>query len=668
MISAMRTLGLDYLYRHIKDNTTSQDDDMEKWYLNLRENNPSLLFNFLVEKSDKIKKVFLLQLENEETDKVVNVIPEDMTETKAKLLPFIKPSGAQSPQVGPIIKRTYSKKAGAGPSSKILKTTMKSFNELAKSESVGAYFSDILEILNAPLIRLADESILNWKEKGYDNLLHAVVNEIGEQRDTVLVAVKDKQRLLPGERKEYIQYLMDDKLSGGRYTTGNAKEHKNKSCPLCRRRNLTIYPNALKGGGINFINVDNPCAFSGVDTDNAWKAYSLCNACADLLYIYRYHFLRKDVNKFNPFITSIAGSSAIVVPELTLDHNQRQYLWKKIEDYIKSSSGDVEMDEDHILDILKEEKGVVNLSFLWASTGQVIDDVTGMITDIPPTRLRELSKFNEKSSTWEHKIFPETFLKTDKISLAPDLSLRALNHLFYRPGGKNAKTANASKSLEQLKREMTETIYHKKYIPENRFWQEFIITAQYYWLDAIKNGTYTLLNEGRKQSGEPFLTSAGWIRHVTWWIYYFKKLEVMQMGDNIYNPQMEKLKPFFGAESGIDTKEKAFAFLMGILYGKLLQVQGARGINVGANALKWLKRLTLRGNDLPELYIKIREKLLSYEVEGNEDVKELINEIGNLGIVLGNKIELDDIPTNYYLLLGQSMTVSVLPSKTKNDN
>lgn len=140
------------------------------------------------------------------------------------------------------------------------------------------------------------------------------------------------------------------------------------------------------------------------------------------------------------------------------------------------------------------------------------------------------------------------------------------------------------------------------------------------------------------------------------------------MEDNFFEPKMESLKPYFGPESGINSPQKAYAFLLGMLYGKVLQVQGARDINVGANALTWLKRLTLKGRDLPELYIKTREKLLAYETEKSEDVRDLIAEIGNLGWKLWDNIELDEIPANYYLLLGQSLTTTILPKKEEKEN
>ena len=132
------------------------------------------------------------------------------------------------------------------------------------------------------------------------------------------------------------------------------------------------------------------------------------------------------------------------------------------------------------------------------------------------------------------------------------------------------------------------------------------------------------------------------------------------MNDYFFEPEMVSLKPYFGPESGINSQEKAYTFLLGALYGRLLEIQGGRGVNVGANALTWLKRLTLKGKDLPELYVKIREKLLAYEAEKSQKVRDLINEIGVIGVKLGDPIELSQTQTNYYLLLGQSMTKTIL--------
>ena len=139
------------------------------------------------------------------------------------------------------------------------------------------------------------------------------------------------------------------------------------------------------------------------------------------------------------------------------------------------------------------------------------------------------------------------------------------------------------------------------------------------------------------------------------------------MPKSSYQPDSDLLKPYFGEKSGIGTDQKAFAFLVGVLYGKVMQVQGAKGVNVGSNALTWLKRLTLTGKDLPDFYCKVREKLLAYETEGNEKVREVLREVGRLGTKIGDKFDIPQTTTCYFLLLGQSVAIQVLPSSSEDE-
>ncbi|MDQ7826162.1 MAG: TM1802 family CRISPR-associated protein [Candidatus Eremiobacteraeota bacterium] len=659
MLDAMRILALDYLFEEIGDKN-NPPYSVEDWYTEIRETKPEILFPFLVERSENLKEIF--SLEYSEKDDIVTLFKEEMTSEKAAWLPFMRPSGSQAAQVGPVLKRSYSKEKGAGPTAKILSTTLNSFKEIASAKQPwSGYFEEIISILERPKLKLKDNEIINWGGKGYETLLEASVDRIGPQKQPVFLTVKDKNGNFPGQRREYIEYLMKEKLCGTKYVTNEAQASDNRTCPLCSHDNVTIYPNALKGAGINISNIDRAGAFSEIGTHNAWKKYALCNACADLLYIYKYHFLKKDNDKKNPFITPIAGEDALVIPYASIDYSERRKIWRYVKDYIKTTTSDVEEAEITILDRLKEEKSLMNFTFLWASIGQNLEDITGMITNVPPSRLRELSNINEESQKWTHPIFPNYFLSGD---FRANLSLTALYDLFRRPGGKKVKSMNASMKLRQLRRIIASSLYHKKEIPLSRFWDEIMITARCYWSDAVENGSeYGLLNEGKKKTGEIFITAAGWVKHLCWWLYYFKKTEVMRMEESYFQPKMEKLKPYFGSESGIDTHQKAYAFLLGILYGKILEVQGARGVNVSANALTWLKHLTLKGRDLPGLYIKIREKLLAYETEKSQEVRALIEEIGALGVILGDTIILEEVPTNYYLLLGQSLTKIILSKK-----
>lgn len=672
MIEAMRTLALDYLIEKIASGQLPANPD--GWYQNIRSATPEKMYPYLVEDAGRIELVYILEMISEE---MVRMSVWETDRLPDNALPFMRPSGSQSPQVGPVIKRSYSKDKGGGPSQTILSTTINYFNSIAQENKPWSlYFKDILNILNCPEVEIPGKEIIDWREKGYPNLLSCAVDKIGAQNNTVFLAVRDSKGLLPGQNKLYVDYLLTEKLAGERYATNDAPAQEGETCHLCGTQNATIFPNALKGAGINFCNVDRAGAFPGIDPAYAWKGYGLCAACADLLYVYKFHVLKKAGPKKDkqPFGARIAGDNALIIPSFLpgLMTQERQEVLADVRDYINRMSSDVAQDEDSLLDTLKDNNTILSLNFLWADIGQNIENVTGMITNVLPSRLRELSDFNEKTDHWRHPLFPRIPLKQGRDNFKPDLSLKALASLFRRPGGKKAKSANESKQLFQVKRSIAACVYHHEKIPAERFWSEVMTTARWYLLEAIekKDGYYGLLYEGSGKKGA-FLTAAGWIRHLAWWIYYFKKLEVLDMEVDYYEPKMESLKKYFGPESGIDTLEKAYAFLLGVLYGKVIQVQGARGVNVGANALTWLKRLTLKGKDLPELYIKTREKLLAYETEKSPEVRSLISEIGRLGVKLGDNIELHETQANYYLLLGQSMVPEILPTekdKTKGVN
>jgi CRISPR-associated protein Csh1 len=667
MLEAMRNLAQDFLCEKL--DTEEPPKDIDEWYRQLRISSSEKLFPFLVEDIGAIPKVYVIRKSGDE----VFLQAEEIRPEIRNHLPFTKPSGSQSGQIGPVIKRSYSKQKGAGPTGKILKTTMKNFGKIAKEgQSWSSYFAEIVSILENPSLRLPDGKVVKWSEAGYGSMLECAVREIRETKGTLLVAVADEQGHLPGNRQEYRNYLMEGKLAGERYLLSGDKAKENATCPLCEAENVSVYANSLKGSGLNFINMDRPGVFPGINSDNAWKSFALCGACADLLYIFKNHLIKKPENKRDRrvLVSPVAGENAIVLPFSTMEAEGRLELIPKIIKYAQYASQNLETEEDDLLELLKEERAVLNLTFLWADIGQNIENVRGVLTDVPPSRLRELSVFNAESESWKHPLFPEVSLAEPKLNFRPNLSLGALLPMFFRPGGKKAQSTNAGKRLFQLRRMIAASVYHARAIPEDRFWKEIMITAGWRWLDTLTRGdAYGLLHEGQGKKG-PYLTAAGWIRHICWWLFYFKKLGVLPMEESFYEPEMESLKPFFGPESGIDTPQKAYAFLLGVLYGRLLQIQGARGVNVGANALTWLKRLTLNGKDLPELYVKIRGKLLTYGAEKSALIRELIEEIGRIGLVLPEK-QLNAITqtqANYFLLLGQSMTRAILKKEDAETN
>lgn len=667
MFMAMRTLALDFLFQELQGRDTPPDE-LEEWYQNLRVASPERLFPYLVEDTERADKIYVIQ--QPPGADIPEIYLQDMTREISAYLPFLK-TDPRSPQIGPVIKRSYNQsKKEAGPKRLTLNNTMKEFAKIAGSDkSWSAYFQEVLDILRCPRLKLQDGSIVAWSGK-YESLLECVVQEIDHAKGMVIITVKDSQGLFPGQRREYLEYLFIAKLGGERYQTLKSKAVDSGICPLCGASGVPLYPNALRGAGLNLKNVDREGAFPGLDMSQAWKSYALCLPCADLLYIYTYHVLKKAGPKkdVRPFTAPVAGEQALIIPFSTVQAKARQELLIEVFNFVKRVPSDVEEEENCLLDILQEQRGLLNLTFLWAKIGQYLENVDGVLTDVPPSRLRQLSRFNEETKNWDHPLFPENFIDHGKFNLRPDLSLKALKPLFDRPGRKS-RTGNDTKRLSSFRRDLAAIVYHQRQIPLSRFWEEILTTGGNYWTQALtgKDAYKGLLYEGKGKHG-PFLTAAGWIRHLTWWLYYFKRLEVMPMESRFFEPELETLKPYFGPESGINSPEKAYAFLLGLLYGKLLAVQGKRGVNVGANALTWLKRLTLTGSDLPELYNKIREKLLTYGTEKSQKVRDLVTEIGKVGVKLGDPINLSQTQTSYYLLMGQSLASTILKKDSEKDS
>ena len=665
MLEAMRIQALDFLFLEVSKK--NPPDQLDIWYQKTIEETPNEIFPYLVEPLGKIETVYIIQKQMDEPYAILQI--EEMRPEIEKLLPFVKPTGSQSSQIGPVLKRSFNKNKGAGPSEKIIKTTMKYFEDVSNSEKAWApYFKNILEILNTESIILPDGKKNNWPGT-YSSMLDCVINKIGPENKTTLITVRSNGQL-PGEVPVYFDYLMTEILAGERFLTAKINSIPDSECGLCGKKKCEVYPNALKGAGINLTNVDRAGRFPGMDLGNAWKSYALCLDCANLLYVYKNHVLKPSgpKNDTRPFTSAIAGDNALVIPHCTTTPQTRFEIWNEVKAFVDSSSKYVVGEEESILDIMARNKGIFNLTFLWANIGQLIEKVTGVLTDVPPTRLNFLSQFNDQAENWNHPVFPEKLLRNQNDYLDVNLSLSAFRSLFRRPGGK--KAPNATRRMAEIKRFIAASIYHdRKFNPKfvERLFDEIQISAAWWWLDSMqRNDTYGILNEGKSKKKEDYLTIAGWIRHWAWWMFYFKQLGALNMEQKYYEPEWEGLKNYMGSESGIDTREKAFAFILGVIYGRLILIQESAGFK--SSALNWVKRFSIDGRALPELYKKVLAKILEYQkLSGKEfgklftqRVYKTMEELSLLGSKLGDKIELPSNLTCYYLLLGLSLSNKIL--------
>jgi CRISPR-associated protein Csh1 len=653
MLEAMRQMALDTLWVEMDGGTSSNP---ESWYQEVRGTELGRLFPKLVEdveqEGGKDKQRYYTLCPDPNRPDVAALDVHEFKEGDAAKLPFNQASGPQAAALGPIIKRSApSKTREAGPTIKIQETTLKAFAETGQAaEPWSPYFASARECFLRPKLAVKGEV-----RDAPGGAFRAAIRLIDEKR-TVMLAFKDEQGRLPGEVPQYVDYLQG-KLARTKYATAAFPPLDGKTCSLCGTGPVAVYPNALHGAGINLANLDRAGAFPCLDPSAAWKSFALCVACADLLYVYWHHIAWE-------YRATIAGYNALVIPSLAINPVARRKFAKRLREWVGGLAkvkDQVVLRERQLLNILGEEQAVTTLTVLWAEFGQRLDDIRGVVADILPSRLQDLTGFNRQITAMQSPVFPEWPLDEFEYNLR----LTILRPLLRRPGRKAAQSSNDSRRLFDLRRDLADAIYHATPLPE-RFALETHETARWHFDAVLASGNaWGLLHEGRKKDGTTYLTVAGWVRQLTRFLHYLRLIGVIPMRatQELYQPACDLLKPYFGAESAIRGPARAFAFILGSLYGKLLQVQAARGVNVSANALTWLKRLTLSGRDLPELYVKVREKLLAYDTEANPTVRELVGELGELGMRLGIDIQLDETETCYFLLLGQSLATKIMPSK-----
>ena len=649
MIQSIRQLALDFLYYELDG-----QGDTEAWYRNVRQNDIGQLFPYLVEAArDSMASNYYVLYPDPNDEQAAVLEQRVFKDGDGPKLPFVQSTGSQSPALGPIIKRSFSKAKGGGPSAKILDSTLAAFAETGMQDALWSeYFDYAYQVLAKPILYSRIDGTVHEGKSA----LHNAIKIIPETR-TAFLSVLDENNKLPGERPDYRAYLQEA-LATEKYSTGKYLPVESQQDALTGET-TTVYPNSLAGAGLNLTNMDRVGAFSDLDDDNAWKRFSLGAANADLLFTFSFHMRES-------FVGRVAGELALILPHLTIHQEQRQRFMDDFKRYVNGVKHDPNLsakEKSLLRHVRNYPEAVSNITLLWANFGQKLENVTGIVTDVLPSRLSKISDVIDEVLRLETPIFPSQTVENAE----PDIGFNSLGALLYRPGGKKNKKANESAKLFELKRDMAARTYHAQPVPLARFWDEVLVTAKAYLMDVAESGNaYGLLNEGSSVKGDAYLTLAGWTKHLAQYIYFLRRLEVYpKMNDWHFKPEREELKPFFANAkdtAGLDTPEKVYAFLLGTLFGKVMEVQGARGVNVGANALTWLKRLNMEGRDLPALYNKVREKLLTYNTESSSGVRAVVEELGRLGMQIGTPT-LSKTDTNYYLLLGQSQTKTLIPKK-----
>ena len=258
MLEEMKNLALDYLWS--EEGQGEVPDNLDEWFKDIRAEKPEQIFPYLVEASDRIEKFYTLAPDSNDPDLAVLEVADFQKGDNIRL-PFNQASGPRSPALGPVIKRTYESGEGAKPTLKTQESTLKSFENLAQENKPwSSFFESAWQTFTRPKLFMATkgETLTELGQNAYS----LAVKNISE-RQTVFLAFKDSQGKLPGDHPEYIEYLQEI-LAQTKYATKEAPSVENGLCSLSSEEDVTVFPNALRGAGINIANVNRPGAFPGI--------------------------------------------------------------------------------------------------------------------------------------------------------------------------------------------------------------------------------------------------------------------------------------------------------------------------------------------------------------------------------------------------------------------
>jgi hypothetical protein len=126
-----------------------------------------------------------------------------------------------------------------------------------------------------------------------------------------------------------------------------------------------------------------------------------------------------------------------------------------------------------------------------------------------------------------------------------------------------------------------------------------------------------------------------------------------------YQPHSEALKQFFGMQSRIDNREKAFTFILGVLIGALLHCRSYHDNHAGSHPVPFSQLFSISGNDLSALYDKVMRELNHAPKNSRSKVEEVMAEARHLYASLSRQIALDEETTTYFILYGISVSASI---------
>ena len=538
--------------------------------------------------------------------------------------------------------------------SKLKKTVERLIKESKGKENVADWVQNVVKIYTSEEVEVGE---LDKEGKLEKKPFFETVEWAKKTKKINVFSVK-----INGKYNAEIKELLDFALTNKPriiYQTDKVKSINSSGikCSLCHTE-AELFPNVLSGVGINIANVDKPGFFPGVASENAGKAFPICAPCAEALYVAKFHV-------FSNLRQNISGHQALIIPHLVESEDKSEALEIVTSDFgrLRRDISGAERTEAGILKDLAENKGIATITFIIGDVGgQSVENIRKVIPDVLPSRLSEISNAIEEINKM-HEDYP--FKHPWKSKYSPlNGNLRIVRDILGMPGYRKPPAGKRSpfKASSVNSLDLLSAIFLKREYPLKALLAEFSSKLSYDFLGALSDD----------DKNKPIYLIMDNIANMVHSLLFLNKLGVIEMetGKKFVSKYLEKhegLKPlndFLNEEArGLETEEKQYAFLVGLLFGKLVSIQRAR--QVSANALRWLKGLQVSPQDLMDIFVKTKSKLDDYstpKTAWSEEMRGVAEAIGALGADIKEwDISRKEIP--YYLCLGQSLSGYYLPRK-----
>lgn len=575
---------------------------------------------------------------------------------------FRKTPGSQAAYISPTWK--------AAKSNKKLASSIEYFNQYLETEDLPdearQVFNKLISVFESKSISIEEDGKIAQKDfwSIYNDKKRSDSNKKGLNVFTITIGGK-----YPGQIKAISDYALSQ-IAEGFYSTSEAEPITGK-CSICHHDDK-LFPNVLSGTGINIANTDKPGFFPGILKQASLKAFPICASCAEALFVAK-------SKVFPEFIQTISGHQSLIIPHLLQSNKKSEDL--EIIQYalqlLRKDAKSAKSTEAGIIEDLADNKGIATVSFLFGKVaGQSVQNIRKFLPDVLPSRLSEIAKAIHEINGI-HNAYPNdhpwviwNFENKQKNRRNPlNGHLQIIRNVLGKPkydknNPKGTRKPFKASSVDSL--DILAAIFMKNEFPLKALIPEFSAKLSYDFLGSLSN-----------EKQKPVYVIQENIANMVYLMTFLDKLEVIKMAINKdfvskYLEGCEGLNPlskFLSEEAtGLDSAEKQFAFLVGLLFGKLISFQQAR--RVSNNALRWLKGLEIGHQDLMEIFIKTRSKLDDYSFQRSawsEEMSGVAEAIGALGSQIGSNWSTSRREVPYYFCLGQSLSSYYLPGKASEN-